>query len=312
MPERDPANHTELLAELAEPVEKLVHRHLNNAKEWYPYETTPWSVARNFSDADPWLPEEYPLPDGVRSALYVHLLTEDNLPYYTNTILNQSTPDHPLNEWTRRWTAEEARHSMAIRDWIIATRAFDPRELEQGRMVQMSGGKVPEPENLTDMLAYTSFQELATRVAHSNTGRMLDEERGGKKVMALVAGDEGLHYQFYRDAAGAALEIDPSAMVLSITKQLVEFKMPGTGIPGFPRHAMRIAKEGIYDVAAFHDKVVVPTIEYWDKSQGFWEREDITDEAKTARENLHTWLGGLAKQARKHKERLSAAKARQR
>lgn len=299
-----------LLQELSEPVEKLVHRHLENAKEWYPYETTPWSLARNFTNADPWSPDEYPLSEGVRSALYVHLLTEDNLPYYTHTILGHSDSDHPLNEWTRRWTAEEGRHSMAIRDWILATRAFDPHTLEQGRMAQMSGGKVPEPESLADMLTYTSFQELATRVAHSNTGRKLDDEHGGKKVMALVAGDEGLHYQFYRDAAGAALEIDPSAMVLSITKQLVNFKMPGTGIPGFARHALHIAKEGIYDVGAFHDKVVKPTLEHWDRGSEFWDREDITDEAKLSRDELHTWLEGLAVQVRRHKARQERTRSR--
>lgn len=104
------------------------------------------------------------------------------------------------------------------------------------------------------------------------------------------------------------MEIDPSQMVLSITKQLLDFRMPGTGIPGFTRHAMRIAKEGIYDVSAFHDKVVIPTLDYWERSQRFWSREDLSDEAKQERQSLHDWLDGLARQARKHKDRLATAK----
>lgn len=289
-------SETELLHELAEPVEKLVHRHLEHARQWYPHETTPWSVARNFTDADPWDPNEYPLPDGVRSALYVHLLTEDNLPYYTHTILNQSDPDHPLNEWTRRWTAEEGRHAMAIRDWILATRAFDPEELEQGRMAQMSGGKVPEPASLADMLAYTSFQELATRVAHSNTGRKLGKERGGSQIMARVAGDEDLHYKFYRDAAVAAIEIDPSRMTISILKQLRGFDMPGTGIPDFDRHKEAIAREGIFDGSQYLKAVVKPAWEHFDAA--IQKQSDrLTPEAIKAYESIQRWIRVLGRAA---------------
>jgi acyl-[acyl-carrier-protein] desaturase len=229
----------------------------------------------------------------VRSALFVHLLTEDNLPYYTNTILTQTTPNHPLNEWTRRWTAEEGRHSMAIRDWVLATRAFDPKTLEQGRMVQMAGGQVPQPDSLEDLLAYTSFQELATRVAHSNTGKQLGRERGGAQVMARVAGDEQLHYMFYRDVATAAIEVDPSTMVIAICKQLRHFDMPGTGIPDFERHKQAIARAGIFDGGQFLHTVVEPTLAHWqlDKVKG------LNGEAEQARERIFRHVKVLGRAA---------------
>lgn len=276
-----------LLNELADPIERLVHRHLDHARAWQPHETTPWSLARDFSDADPWHPDEYPLSDGVRSSLYVNLLTEDNLPYYTETILNQAPKDHPLNEWTRRWTAEEGRHSIAIRDWALATRALDPVMLEDGRMTQMSGGVVPQPTDVLDMLAYTSFQELATQVAHKNTGRHLDKERNGKEVMARVAGDETLHHAFYRDAAKEALQIDPDGVILAIAKNLRNFAMPGVGIPGFRKHALAINKEGIYGQTEFLNSVVRPTLGHW----ALHEVADVdikTDAAKTQREEIDT------------------------
>lgn len=283
----------QLLGELAAPVEKLVNRHLDAAHEWYPHETTPWSEARNFTNHDPWRPEEYPLEDGVRSALFVHLLTEDNLPYYTSVILGQSSAGHPLNEWARRWTAEEGRHAMAIRDWILATRAFDPKLLEDGRMVQMAGGEVPQPDSLVDMLVYTSFQEEATRVAHSNTGKELGKERGGQQVMARVAGDETLHYRFYRDSVSAALEIDPSAVMIAINKQLRNFKMPGTGIPDFADHAKAIARAGIYNGKQHLDVVVKPTVEHWDIEHV----EGLSAEAEQAREKIFNWYKVLGRAA---------------
>jgi acyl-[acyl-carrier-protein] desaturase len=281
----DTMSHEAMLEELAEPVETLVHRHLENTKTWYPFKLVPLSMARDYTDEEPWNPDEYPLSKGVRSALYVNLLTEDNLPYYTETILNQAPRNHPLNVWTRRWTAEEGRHSIAIRGWAEATRALDPEWLEDGRMAQMSGGVVPRPTDIVDMLIYTSFQELATQVAHRNTGRKLGKERGGVQVMGAVAGDEALHHAFYSDAAQAALNLEPKTTIPAILNRLKHFDMPGTGIPGFNRHALAIAREGIYGVTEFLNSVVLPTL-------GKWAIADIpeadlkTDEAKHARDEI--------------------------
>ena len=47
------------------------------------------------------------------------------------------------------------------------------RLLEDGRMSQMSGGQVPEPDSAVDGFVYVALQELATRIAHRNTGKAL-------------------------------------------------------------------------------------------------------------------------------------------
>ena len=79
-----------------------------------------------------------------------------------------------------------------------------------------------------DGIVYVALQELATRVAHYNTGKRLDD-RAGHEVMKRVASDENRHYLFYRDLASAAIELDPSEMVLAIERQVRTFEMPGTG-----------------------------------------------------------------------------------
>ena len=83
---------------------------------------------------------------GVRSALVVNLLTEDNLPYYYETI-NRVFANDVWREWARRWTAEEMRHSIVIRDYMTVTHTVDLAPLEQARMHQVSGGIVPDPES---------------------------------------------------------------------------------------------------------------------------------------------------------------------
>jgi len=248
----------DLLRELDPVMGSLLDRHLATAKEWFPHEFVPWSRGRDYEPDTIWDEESLPLPDGVRSALFVNLLTEDNLPYYFSTI-NRVFSSEAWSAWTHRWTAEEQRHSIVIRDYLMVTRAIDPVALERARMAQVSAGVVPEPASVADGLVYLSLQELATRVAHRNTGRLLEDE-AGFKVMARVAMDENLHHLFYRDLAAAAIEIDPDGMMAAIERQVVAFQMPGVGITNFARHARAIARAGIYDFASHHDQVLAPVV----------------------------------------------------
>jgi len=289
-----------LLAALVPTVEQLLDRHLATTKEWFPHELVPWGRGRDFEAGVDWAPEEceYELPDAVRSALFVNLLTEDNLPYYFETIEGVFGAE-AWGVWARRWTAEEMRHATVMRDYLHVTRAIDPVALERGRMAQVAGGVVPQPASVADGIVYVTLQELATRISHRNTGKMIPD-RAGYEVMARVAADENLHYLFYRDVTTAAIELDPSALVLAIERQVREFEMPGTGIPDFGTHAMAIAKAGIYDFASHHDHILVPVI------LRHWKLEELTglsDEAELARERVLKYISRVGIAARRLAER---------
>src|SRR5919108_1285446 len=202
-----------LLEELEPVAARLLDRHLAQAKEWFPHELVPWSRGRDFAPGEQWSPDHTPLSAAVRSSLFVNLLTEDNLPYYFRTIEATFGRHSAWGEWSRRWTAEEGRHAIVIRDYLTVTRALDPVDLERARMAQVSCGQVPEPETPADALVYVALQELATRISHHNTGKVLDDP-AGYEVMKRVASDENRHHLFYRDLCAAAFEVDPSAMVL--------------------------------------------------------------------------------------------------
>ncbi len=290
-----------LLGELEPVVASLLDRHLAKAKEWFPHEMVPWSRGRDFQPDEIWDPHEYPVPDEVRSALFLNLLTEDNLPYYFHTIQNVFG-EGAWGEWARRWTAEEGRHAIVIRDYLTVTRALDATALERARMRQVSGGITPEPENPADTMVYVTLQELATRIAHLNTGKLLTD-RPGYEVMARVAADENLHYLFYRGVTDAAIQLDPSMVVLAIDRQVREFAMPGTGIADFPTHAARIAKAGIYDFVQHHDHILLPLVmRHW-KVESL---EGLSGEAEQARERVvkHiTRVGAAATRLRERRER---------
>lgn len=277
-------------------VERLYDRHLENAKPWAVYELIDWGKGTSYKD-QAWSPDDYPLADGVRSAIYVNLLTEDNAPYYTSLLMSRTPKDHPLQQWNGQWTMEEGQHSDAIRDWAHISRAVDPKLLEDGRRVQMAKGIVPQPEAITDMLAYVPFQEKATQVAHHNTRKQLPEEDTiGHEVLRQVASDEGRHYSFYRDLAKEALQIDPSAMMKAISKQVITFAMPGTGIPGFTEHSRKIADAGIYNLGNFKTNVVDPTLAKLDIES----LENLDDEAEVARDKLLSKVEQMGKIAARY------------
>src|SRR6266542_1399387 len=259
---------TALLEQLTPVAEQLAERHAAMSKPWYPHEYVPWSLGRDFAVDAEWDAAEVPLPGAVRSALFVNLLTEDNLPYYFQTIDRLFGRSGVWREWSHRWTAEEARHSIALRSFLTVTRMLDPKMVEDGRMSQMRGGHVPDPDSPVDGFVYVALQELATRIAHRNTAKALREHLGDEHPVATagyglinrVAADENFHFLFYRDLTAAALQIDASTVLPAIERQVRDFEMPGTGIPGFKQHAEAIAREGLYNLAQHHDQILEPVV----------------------------------------------------
>jgi acyl-[acyl-carrier-protein] desaturase len=287
---RLPNSRIDLLTEIAPDVERLYNRHLEAPRLWFPHEQIDWGQGESYNTR-PWSESDYPLATGVRSSIYVNLLTEDNLPYYTHSLLAHAPKGHPIRDWNHQWTMEENRHSMVMRDWVHISRCIDPTLLEEGRRVQMGKGEVPEPESIAELISYVSFQERATQIAHRNTGAHLPkDDKIGRNVLALVAGDETKHYLFYRDLALAAFDIDPSTMMIAVAKQVSAFAMPGTGIPSFTRHAVRIAKEGIYGLGQYLKDVLDPVLGLWDVNH----LAGLSDEAERARIDLEAVVAKIS------------------
>src|SRR3954452_15490014 len=293
----------DLLIELEPVVAANLDRHLDAAKEWMPHDYVPWGEGRDFV-AEPWPLEPSQLSSAARTAFEVNLLTEDNLPSYHFEIASRFGRDGAWGTWVHQWTAEEGRHAMCMRDYLLATRAVDPVQLERDRMAQMRTGYNAGVMSPVEVLAYVSFQELATRIAHRNTGRYIDEPRGDK-LLARVAADENLHMIFYRDLVRAALEISPNETVRAIAKQAMGFEMPGTGIRDFNRRAVQIAKAGIYDLRIHHDEVLRPLLRAWK----FFELEGLDADAEQDRESLAKFLADVDTMASAYSEKREKALA---
>ena len=291
----------QLMAELEPTAVQLFERHLSTAKEWFPHELVPWSRGRDYDADEVWDPEAMQLCAGARSALFLNILTEDNLPHYYRQINGKFGNDNVWGEWNRRWTAEEGRHAIVIRDYLAVTRSVDMRALERARMRQVSTGQVPNPDSIADGIVYVALQELATRISHRNTGKLLNDP-AGTAIMSRVAADENLHHLFYRDLVSAALEVDPSGMVAAIDRQVRSFEMPGAGIEDFKTHARVIADAGVYDFASHHDQILVPVIfKHWRIEQ----LSNLKAAAEQARERLVKHVEKVGNVAKRIQSRLA-------
>ncbi|WP_052621940.1 acyl-ACP desaturase [Mycobacteroides abscessus] len=290
----------ELLYELEPVVEENVHRHLGVTKDWNPHDYVPWSEGKNYKalGGQDWDPEQCKLSEVARVAMVTNLLTEDNLPSYHREIAMNFTMDGPWGTWVNRWTAEENRHGIAIRDYLVVTRSVDPVELEKLRIAQMTSGfspgqnrqNIPFSESLFDSVVYVTFQELATRVSHRNTGKACAEPVADE-LLKRISTDENLHMIFYRNMVSAGLEIAPNQAVKAVHKVLDNFTMTGYTIPGFRRNAVTIATGGVYDPQSHLDEVVMPVLRKW----RIFERDDITGEGEWYREDLARVVTDLKK-----------------
>jgi acyl-[acyl-carrier-protein] desaturase len=289
-----------LLHELEPEAGRLVDRHLKVAMEWFPHEYIPYRLGRDF-DKDPWTPDQPRLTGVAQTAFEIGLLTEDNLPSYHRLIHGMfGKGDGPWLHWVGRWTAEEGRHAIVLRDYLTVTRNIDPVLLERGRMNQLQHGYDHDAPDTLHGLAYVAFQELATRIAHRNTGRYSDDPVADR-IMARIANDENLHMVFYRDILKAAITIEPSASVRAIVDEILAFRMPGAGIQGFVRKAADIAKAGIYDLRVHRDEILLPILRYW----GIFELSGLDATAEEARRRLSEHLDALDAAARRFEERMA-------
>lgn len=305
----------ELLLELEPVVAENLDRHLGVAQDWYPHDYVPWDEGRNFArlGGSDWDPEQSRLSEVAKVAMVTNLLTEDNLPSYHRTISELFCRDGAWGTWVDRWTAEENRHAIVMRDYLVVTRGVDPVALENDRMVHLSRG-VQAPDYFQGMLeqvAYVTFQELATRISHRCTGKVCGDPIADR-MLKRIATDENLHMLFYRNLAGAAFDLAPDQAMESVTKIVKNFVMPGHGMPNWRRNGVLMVKHGIYDLRQHLDEVLLPVLRIWN----VFERTDFTARGERSREELGEYLDRLSRDVKRFEEQRArllereAAKAR--
>ena len=115
-----PMSQTALLLELESVVATNLDRHLAVAKEWFPHEYVPWSDGRTSTARWAARRGRRGLAAAGRGAYRA-----DRQPAHRGQPALVPPPDRDVfgrdgawGTWVRRWTAEEGRHGIAIRDYL--------------------------------------------------------------------------------------------------------------------------------------------------------------------------------------------------
>ena len=241
--------------------------HLERRKLWFPNDLLS-ADATDGTAADDDLAEVREaargLPDPVRVALALNLLTEEGLPHFHRLIATHLGNESPWSDWNNMWTAEEDRHGCVMRDYVRDARIFNMGALERMQYRYIESGFNPDwQQDPYRLLAYTSLQEKATQVAHANTGRTCGKhEPRIQRILAHIAGDESKHYAFYRAAFGAILERDTNNALFSLLKVMPALAMPGHSMPGYDHMSDVVRRADIYG-PRHYEKIVEELLEHW-------------------------------------------------
>jgi acyl-[acyl-carrier-protein] desaturase len=203
------------------------------------------------------------ISDAVLVVLVGDMVTEEALPNYAvslNLIADdvRGDSDRPWAKWLRGWTAEENRHGDLLNAYLRLTGRVDMHAVELSVHRLLAGGFNPRVNGDPYRgLVYTSFQERATKISHSNVGNLVAAE-GDANLAAIcqrIAGDESRHETFYTRAMGQVMEIDPEGGLMCFRDMLrTTIAMPGREMhdgkdPDLFEHFSLVAQRlGVYTV----------------------------------------------------------------
>ncbi len=284
MPVQNVLSDRDLLDALAPEVETNLTRHIAAAAGWQPHDYVPWDDGRNFAflGGIDWDPAQSELSETAKLALTVSVLIADNLPSYHRE-LGKHLRRGPWWRWVGRWTAEENRHEILIRNYLMVTRAVDPVELERMRMEHMTRGFRRPPMHLLDVLAVCALEETASAVRHRNT-EALGENPLVTEIARRIAVDDELQAEFFANLISAALDRFPDQTMRAIADRIADFRVPEATLTDGRSSDEVLAAAGIYDRAKEPELVYAPLLERWN----VFGRTDLGDTGEQARTELES------------------------
>lgn len=290
-------DQVEVLISLESLVREQIERHRGGRNLWFPNDLTNADAemsAENEAELLRTREAARGLPDTVRVALALNLLTEEGLPHFHRLIAVHLGNESPWRTWNNLWTAEEDRHGCAMRDYVRDARIFSMDSVERLQFQYVEAGFDPEWEqDPYRLLAYTSLQEKATQVSHSNTGRLCGQyEPHIQRVLAHISADESRHYNFYRACFGGILKLDVNRALQSLLKVTTGFAMPGHAIPGFADMSEVLRRANIFGTRQYQ-KIVEELLAFWNIGS----LTGLSDIGRQAQEKLMKVPARLAKLA---------------
>ncbi|EHB56548.1 fatty acid desaturase type 2 [Mycolicibacterium rhodesiae JS60] len=252
-----------LTLELEPIVADNLARFLETADEWYGHDYVPFDQGENFAflGGKDWDPSQVTLPADVVDALEILLITKDNLAGYHRELVEHFVLEDKWGRWMGRWTAEENLHAIALRNYLVVTRNFDPTANEDVRVAHVMRGYRADHFTQIETLVFMALYERAHAVFTRNLEAKVDEP-ALKGLVGRIARDEERHEEVFANLVAHCLQTHRDSTINSIARRAVGFGVVGGDIVEYQDKLQNVAKAGIFDIEASR-QVVSDRIAAW-------------------------------------------------
>lgn len=216
----------DLIIALEKALPEIAEDHQAAATPWNPHDWVPWDDGRNFAflGGEDWDASQRTLSDEVRAGVLALLLTKDNLPSYHRIIAKYFPAFSDWRQLVGVWTAEDNRHAIVLRDYLVVTRAIDPVDAEERRRIHVTAGYRQTPESMGEL---GPLDVLALMAVHENQSagfiQRLQESVSDdvlSQVLGKIAGDDAVQATTFAAFLNAALVADQESTVLAVDRAL--------------------------------------------------------------------------------------------
>lgn len=253
-----------LTLELEPVVADNLSRHLRTADEWYAHDYVPFDEGRDFAflGGEDWDASQVSLPAEVVDAVEVLLITKDNLAGYHRELVEHFILEDKWGRWIGRWTAEENLHAIALREYLVVTRNFDPVADEQVRVNHVMRGYRASSYTQIETLVFMALYERAHAVFTRNLeAKVADPVL--KRLVGRIAADEERHAEFFDNLVMHCVEHHRDSTIAAIARRSIVLPVVGGDILEYRETKLRsIADTGVFneDAAA---TVLLDAITEW-------------------------------------------------
>lgn len=221
-------------------------------RRWSLEDDIPWKdVNRNMDPA---------IADVVESFCAVELY----LPDYVAKALPMVRTNRGWAWFHANWGYEEAKHSLALSDWLLHSGSRT-----EGQLTDLEAQVFSHEWNLPQdspqgMVIYAMVQELSTFLHYRNLKHHADAhgDPALSKLLQLITIDERAHHAFYKSLVKVFLEADRETTLEQLKRVLSSFAMPAVHMLADSQQRMaRVKALGIFDEDIFYREVYLPILE---------------------------------------------------
>ncbi len=170
------------------------------------------------------------LPDETLVVLVGDMVTEEALPNYSAAFnrfsgANDKTgvDESPYAKWGRAWVAEENRHGDVLNKFLYLAGRVDMKAVETTiQHLIVNGFDLRHDGDPYKGFVYTSFQERATKISHSNVAKLANKAgfKSLYRLCQIISGDEARHEEGYKRFMDKIFEVDPNGAVKAFAEMM--------------------------------------------------------------------------------------------